>query len=113
MSVVDSAILYAVACWGSRMRVADASRFNKLIGKASDVVGMECDSETLVSERKMLIMLQTILDNVSHPLHDLLVRHRSTFSERLIPPKCMTEDLFLLLCLQGATVMKQFPPWHK
>ena len=39
---------------------------------------------TVVSERK-------ILDSVSHPLLDLLVRHRRTFSERLIPPQCMTE----------------------
>ena len=38
-SVVVSAILYAVACWGSRLRVVDANRLNKLIRKASDVVG--------------------------------------------------------------------------
>ena len=51
---------------------------NKLIWKANGVVGIEWDSLTAV-------------DSVSHPLHDILVRHRSTFSERLIPPKCMTE----------------------
>ena len=90
-SVVASAILYAVACWGSRLRVADANRLNKLIRKASDIVGMECDSLTVVSERRMLSKLRTIMDNISHPLHDVLVRHKSTFSERLIPPKCTTE----------------------
>ena len=58
--------------------------------KASDV-GMECDSLTVVSERKILIKPRKISDNVSHPLHDVLVRHRSTFSERLIPPKSLTE----------------------
>ena len=49
-SVVASAALYAVVCWGSRMRVANANRFNKLIGKASDVVGIECDCEGGVRE---------------------------------------------------------------
>ena len=52
-----------------------SAQMNKLIGKASDVVGMECDFLTVVSEGKMLIKLQTIFDSVSHPLHDLLVRH--------------------------------------
>ena len=35
------------------MKVADANRLNKLIGKASDVQGMECDSLTVVSDRKI------------------------------------------------------------
>ena len=123
------------------------------------------------------IKLWKILESVSLPLHDVLARHRSTFSERLVPPKCMTERyskkppselllhlftlsyylflycssqalctilyfflylysfyfdgltssiiyfvlffifsyvlfiyLFILLCLQGETVMKQSPP---
>ena len=44
------------------------------LSTASDVVGMECDSLTLVSERKTLMKLWKILDSVSHPLHDVLVR---------------------------------------
>ena len=49
-SVVASAILCAVACWGSRLRLADANRLNKLIQKVSDVVRMECDSDGGVRE---------------------------------------------------------------
>ncbi|KAI4887653.1 hypothetical protein NFI96_006166, partial [Prochilodus magdalenae] len=90
-SVVASAILYAVACWGSRLRVADANRLNKLIHKASDVVGVELDSLMAVSERRTLSKLQTIMDNGSHPLYHTVMRHRSTFSARLIQPKCTTE----------------------
>ena len=41
-SVVASAILFAVVCWGSRLRVADANRLNKLIRK--DVVRVELDT---------------------------------------------------------------------
>ena len=36
-SVVASSILFAVVCWGSTLRVADANRLNKLIRKASDI----------------------------------------------------------------------------
>ena len=54
-------------------------------------MGMEHDSLTVVSERKMLTKLEKILESISHPLYDVLVRHRRTFSERLIPLKCMAE----------------------
>ncbi|KAL6471887.1 hypothetical protein MHYP_G00205370 [Metynnis hypsauchen] len=90
-SVVVSAILYAVACWGSRLRVADANRLNKLIRKAGDVVGVELDSLTAVSERRTLSKLQAIMDNGSHPLYDTVMRQRTSFSARLILPKCTTE----------------------
>ena len=53
-SVVASAILFAVVCWGSRLRVADANRLIKLIRKTSDVVGVELDTLTAVSDRRML-----------------------------------------------------------
>ena len=49
-SVVASPFLCAVACWGSRLRGAEANRLSKLIGKASDVVGTECDSDSGVRE---------------------------------------------------------------
>jgi hypothetical protein len=90
-SVVASAILYAVACWGSRLREPDANKLNKLIRKAGNVVGVKLDSLSVVPERRMLSKLNVIVDNVSHPLYDLLLKHRSTFSARLILPKCTTE----------------------
>uniref|UniRef100_A0A3Q4N933 THAP-type domain-containing protein n=1 Tax=Neolamprologus brichardi TaxID=32507 RepID=A0A3Q4N933_NEOBR len=31
--------------------------------------------------------IKTMLDNTSHPLHDVLASHRNTFSERLRLPK--------------------------
>ncbi|KAL7869777.1 hypothetical protein AOLI_G00137650 [Acnodon oligacanthus] len=71
-SVVASDILYAVACWGSRLRVADANRLNKLIHKDGDVVSVELDLLTAVSERRMLSKLQAIMDNGSHPLYDMV-----------------------------------------
>ena len=90
-SVVASAILFAVVCWGSRLRVADANRLNKLIRKASDIVGVELDSLTAVSDRRMPLKVRAILQYGSHPLHNTLVEQRSSFSQRLIAPRCTTE----------------------
>ena len=90
-SVEASATLFAVVCWGSRLRGADANRLNRLIRKAGDVVGAELDTLTAVSDRKMLSKVWMILQHGSHPLHNALVKQRSTFSERLIAAKCTTE----------------------
>ena len=90
-SVVASAILFALVCWASRLRGADANRLNKLIRKANDIVGVELDSLTAVSDRRMLSKVRAILQYGSHPLHNALVEQRSTFSERLIAPTGTTE----------------------
>lgn len=71
-SVVASAIFFAVTCWGSGLKVADNNRLHKLIRRAGDVVGEK-------------------LDNVTHPLYDTLAQQRSTFSGRLLSPRCTTE----------------------
>lgn len=52
-SVEASAVLWADVCWGSRQRVMDANTLNKLIGRASRIVGGELDSLTVVSKRML------------------------------------------------------------
>jgi len=89
--VVTSAIFYAVVCWGSRVKAADANRLNKLIRKAGSVLGVELDSLVEVLERRMLSELLSIMDNASHPLHATMVSDQSTFSRRLRLPRCTTE----------------------
>jgi len=37
-------LFYAVVCWGSRVKAADANRLNKLIRKAGSVLGVELES---------------------------------------------------------------------
>ncbi len=59
-------------CLVSGLKVADANRLNKLICKAASVVGVELDSLTVVSERRMFSKLMVILDNTFHLLHDVL-----------------------------------------
>jgi len=39
-SVVASAILFGLVYWGSRLRVADANKINKIIRKAGSVLGV-------------------------------------------------------------------------
>ena len=87
-SVVASAFLFAAVCWGSRLRVAD--KLNKLIRKASDAVEVDLDTVTAVSDRRMLLKVQAILQHGSHPLYTTLAEQRSTFIKRMIAPKCTT-----------------------
>jgi len=60
-SVVASVIFYAVVCWGSRVKVADANRLNKLIRKAGSVLGVALESLVEVSERRVLSKLLSII----------------------------------------------------
>lgn len=68
-SLVASAILFAVVCWGSELRVADANRFNKLICIGHRCCGSGAELSDCGVRRKDA-KVQAILDNVSHPHHD-------------------------------------------
>jgi len=89
--MVASVIFYAVVCWGSRVKAADANRLNKLIRKAGSVLGVELESLVEVSERRMLSKLLSTMDNASHPLHATLESYQSIFSRRLILLRCTTK----------------------
>ncbi|KAL3067607.1 hypothetical protein OYC64_017352 [Pagothenia borchgrevinki] len=90
-SVVASVILYAVVCWGSRLKATDANRLNKLIRKAGSVLGVELEPLLEVSERRMLRKLLSILGNNSHPMHATLEAYQSTLSSRLRAPRSTTQ----------------------
>lgn len=47
------AIFYAVASWDSRLKVVDASILNKRICREGDVVEVELDSQSVMSERRI------------------------------------------------------------
>ena len=87
-SVVASALFFAVVCWGSSIGAGDTNRLNKLIKKAGSVIGCKPDTVESVVERRTLDKLLSIMDNTEHPLHHLLDRQRSTFSNRLIQLRC-------------------------
>ena len=78
-SVVAGAVFFAAVCWGGSIRGGDTKRLNKLIKKAGSVFRCSLDGFEVVVERRSLNKLTAILNNTSHPLHDLLVRQQSTF----------------------------------
>ena len=83
--------MYTVTCWGSGLRARDSNRLDRLVRKASSVVGVELDSLAVVSERRIRAKLHAIMSNTSHPIHAELIGSASTFSSRLRLPRCNTE----------------------
>ncbi|KAL0969788.1 hypothetical protein UPYG_G00232300 [Umbra pygmaea] len=90
-TVVASALFFAVACWGDSVRTADRNRVDKLIKKAGSVVGAELGTVQQVAGARTLIKLGSILANPAHPLNLLKVMNSSTFSQRLLAPRCKSE----------------------
>lgn len=72
-SVMSSVLFYAAVCWGGNIKKEDADRINKLVRKASSVVGQTLDPLEAVVERQMRGRTLTIMANTSHPLQPALV----------------------------------------
>ncbi len=54
---------------------------------------MKLDSLVTVAEKRTLDKLLDIMDDASRPLHTVIINQRSSFSERLLVPKCRTNRL--------------------
>ena len=63
-----SVIFFAAVCWGGGIRSGGAIKLNKLVRKASSVVGVKMDSMEVVTERRKRVKLQAIMDNPSFKL---------------------------------------------
>lgn len=72
------------------VRTSDADRINKFIRKAGSALRVELVS-LVVSERWMLCKLRSFMDNDFHPLHSVMVMHRSTVSSRLLSKQSTRE----------------------
>ena len=79
-SVVASAIFYGVVCWGGNISAGDRKRLNRLIRRASSVLGRPLDPVEVVSDRRMVAKLSSLLDNISHPMHETVTALSSSFS---------------------------------
>ncbi|TWW65250.1 hypothetical protein D4764_21G0001500 [Takifugu flavidus] len=90
-SVMASTIFFAAVCWGAGIKAKDANRLNKLIKKAGSVVGCRLDNLDEVVRDRMVLKLRTIMDSPSHPLHNTVDKLRSSFSSRLLQPRCSKE----------------------
>ncbi|KAI5100278.1 hypothetical protein C0J45_9264 [Silurus meridionalis] len=64
---------------------------DKLIRKASSVLGIPLETVQEVEERRMLAKLSLLLENISHPLYKTVSSLSSSFSDRLLHTKCLKE----------------------
>ncbi|XP_076744780.1 uncharacterized protein LOC143420432 isoform X3 [Maylandia zebra] len=90
-SVVASAIFYGVVCWGGSISAGDRKRLNRLIRRASSVLGCPLDPVEVVSDRRTAAKLSSLMDNISHPMQQTVTALSSSFSGRLRHPRCGTE----------------------
>jgi len=87
-SVVTSTIFFGVVCWSSCITTVDRKRLNKLIKKAGSVLGCSLEPVEVVGERRVRAKFPSMLETPSHPLYGILTSLRSSFSGRLIHPRC-------------------------
>ena len=57
------------------------------------MVGFKLDCLEAVAEERTTKKLLAILDDISHPLHTAISNQRSSFSDRLLLPRCRTNRL--------------------
>ena len=89
-SVVASAIFCGAVCWSSCILAEGRKRLDKLIKEASSSAG-PLDPVQVVGESRMTDKLSSLLVKESHPLQVTLTALGSSFSNRLIHPKCVKE----------------------
>ena len=82
---------YGVVCWGSSISAVDRKRLDKLIKKASSVLGCPLDPVEVVGSRRMITKLSSMMVNESHPMQDTVTDLCSSISDRLLHPKCVKE----------------------
>lgn len=93
-SVVPSAVFYAVVSWGSSITAKDTDKLNKIIRKATSVLGAKLDTAEMETERQMLAKVSTIMKNSSHTLHKTL-QGQKEYTEWQIAPALLQEGMLL------------------
>ncbi|TWW74576.1 hypothetical protein D4764_14G0005790 [Takifugu flavidus] len=69
----------------------DSWRMDRLLRRASSVLGCPLDSVEVVGNGRLMAKLSSMLNNTSHPLQDTLTALGSSFSEWLLHPRCVKE----------------------
>ena len=75
----------------SRQLTGGDWRLDKLVRKASSVLGCPLDTVEVVGDRRMMAKLSSLMSHASHPMQDTLAALHSSFSHRLIHPRCLRE----------------------
>lgn len=80
---------------------AERKRLNKLVKKTGSVLDCSLDPVEVVGDRRMTVKLSSIMDNVSHPLHETVSALESSISNWLLHTRCTKERQVLPpLCCQ-------------
>ncbi|KAI3355676.1 hypothetical protein L3Q82_004274 [Scortum barcoo] len=90
-SVVASAIFYGIVCWASSITDREQEENGQTGEEGQLCPGMPLDSVEVVGNGRMMAKLSSLLNNTSHPLQDTLTALGSSFSERLLHPRCVKE----------------------
>lgn len=84
--------LHGGISWSSSSTTAaDRKRWNKVVKKASSVLGCPLDHVEVLGDRRMRTKLLSIMADTSHPLQETVASLGSSFSDRLLHPRCLKE----------------------
>ena len=78
LSTVNSVLTFGLACWGGNINSQDRDRLDKIIKRASGVVGKKQDDISSLRTRCTLHKMREIQIDKSHPLHDEYDRRHYT-----------------------------------
>ncbi|KAK3568773.1 hypothetical protein QTP86_017433, partial [Hemibagrus guttatus] len=90
-TVVASTVLYVIVCWVGGSTERNRKRMNRLVRRASSVLGCPLELVEEVGERRMLAKLRSIMNNTSHPLYGTVEILWRAFSSRLLHPQYRKE----------------------
>lgn len=94
---------------------AEGCRCQEIEQTDSDVAGMKLDALMVVIKRRMLTRLQVILEKVDSPLHDVLVRYRSSFtiffSLCFLFTFMMMHQILIIYCFAISTISSRMWFW--
>ncbi|XP_024660821.2 uncharacterized protein LOC111500370 isoform X2 [Maylandia zebra] len=78
-------------CFVPSISAGDRKRLNRVIRRASSVLGCPLDPVEVMSDRRTAAKLSSLMDNISHPMQQTVTALSSSFSGRLRHPRCGTE----------------------
>ena len=91
-SVIQSILLYNQLCYFESAKAEDVERLEKVTKKAEKIIGQEVTSLKDIHECTCLEKAKGILNDSSHPLHDIIVSQKSKRgTERYLSFRCRTE----------------------
>ena len=67
-SVVRSVMSFGLVCWGGNLVKDDVNKMDKLIKRASSIVGRKQDDFMRLYDRRVVVKLSDILSDDTHPL---------------------------------------------